>query len=73
MGHVKTRGFDLPGKGFAYGLPYDRREFTAANGDYICDTGVKEFYILQTDQPSAGSYFRYKSYNCRDTKKLFSD
>ncbi|GFO31058.1 cilia- and flagella-associated protein 77 [Plakobranchus ocellatus] len=46
VGHVKTRGFDLPGKGFAYGLPYDRREFTAANalqgwnGTYLTKGGA---------------------------------
>jgi len=31
VGHVKARGFDLPNKGFAYGLPNDRRDWTAAN------------------------------------------
>lgn len=31
VGNVKTRGFDLPSRGFAYGLPHDRRDWTAAN------------------------------------------
>jgi len=31
VGSVKTRGFDLPNSAFIYGLPYDRRNGTAAN------------------------------------------
>ncbi|XP_005100720.1 cilia- and flagella-associated protein 77 isoform X2 [Aplysia californica] len=31
VGSVKTRGFELPGKHFTYGLPNDRRDYTAAH------------------------------------------
>ncbi|CAL1537808.1 unnamed protein product [Lymnaea stagnalis] len=31
VGHIKSRGFHLPEKGFTYGLPNDRRIYTAAD------------------------------------------